>query len=689
MIGNDAVLEIYHYITLSHPNIIETYGLVKPNIETLNNQSILLLQEYAKDGDLSRLLTERIFIPSKSVLLEIFIQVADAMVYLSKNKIIHGDLACRNVLVVKSHPTNPKQNLVKLIDFGLTQNESIPAHVEIIYPIRYAAPEILRNYGRSGYSSKSDVYSFGVLIWEAFSPEKTMPYDFISSDDEVRQRILDGEKLRQPNNCDSEIWALMLQCWENNPEDRPDFQTIHSKLKNIQNKNTSSPQLNNNVSSLFNSNYNTDQTNTLQYIDDTQTLNYEDSYKNSSRLSLSSSSKSDDEGVLPCEFCQTQYSVLELVTHQINCSKNPQNFKRKSDRNHSQLSFESERPYLSNSNENRHTDNRPHQYACNNPISKQRSIVPNEKTSSSNTSIQKRISQSDTISLPCEICNKLIDKSQFEKHQMQCAKNDKDRIENKRRQIEAEHNPEFCNAKYSIDEFVNHQNTRRLNQSKPTSVINPGKSDSKDENPSSNSEKPSCLRDFFSLKKQHALMIQNKTDESPGLYLWLDDLDLTDEDVPEIFRAIQSRNSSKVVVTLSNNKLTAVGIKQLVETINKAKQQLELIDLSRNPIGDIGIKYIFELFGDKEFLTIDLRATELTDKGIRQLVDGILLLKPPKLSQFILGNNKGITDASVNQLLRLKGFKKEAVFDMVNCSLSEEAKVQLKNASPNFLVEID
>ncbi|CAF1498575.1 unnamed protein product [Adineta steineri] len=451
MIGNDAVLEIYHYITLSHPNIIETYGLVKPNIETLNNQSILLLQEYAKDGDLSRLLTERIFIPSKSVLLEIFIQVADAMVYLSKNKIIHGDLACRNVLVVKSHPTNPKQNLVKLIDFGLTQNETIPAHVEVVYPIRYAAPEILRNNGRSGYSSKSDVYSFGVLIWEAFSPEKIMPYDFISNDDEVRQRKLNGEKLKQPNNCDSEIWAVMLQCWENKPEDRPSFETIHSKLKNIQNKNTSSPRLNNNVSSLFNSNYNTDQTNTLQYIDDSQTLNYEDSYKNSPRLSLSSSSKSDYEGVLPCEFCQTQYSILELDTHQINCSDNPQNFKRKSDRNPSQLSFESERPCSSNSNKNRHSK------------------------------------QSDTAPLPCEICNKSIDKSQFEKHQMQCAKDEKDRIEKKRRQIEAEDNPEFCNAKYSIDEFDNHQNTYSLNRSKPTSVINPGKLDEK---PSNNKEKP-------------------------------------------------------------------------------------------------------------------------------------------------------------------------------------------------------
>ncbi|CAF1484027.1 unnamed protein product [Adineta steineri] len=166
-------------------------------------------------------------------------------------------------------------------------------------------------------------------------------------------------------------------------------------------------------------------------------------------------------------------------------------------------------------------------------------------------------------------------------------------------------------------------------------------------------------------------------------------MDLTDEDVPEIFRAIQSKNMSQVVLTLSNNKLTAVGVKQLVEKINKAKQHLILINLSGNPIGDIGIKYIFELFGDKELEEIKLKNTGLTDKGIRQLVDGILRLKPPKASKFFMGDNKGITDASVNQLLRLKGFKQEALFDITGCSLSEGAKVQLKNASNIFVVERD
>jgi serine/threonine protein kinase len=243
MEGSKASEEILLYISLSHPHIIKTYGLVKPNTQIINTKSVLLLQEYARDGDLGRMLSDRYFIPSQSVLLEIFIQISDAMSYLTGVNIIHGDLACRNVLVFKSDPQDPKRNLVKLIDFGLTRDESIPLDEKISIPVRYAATEILRSNGRSGYSEKSDVFSFAVLMWEAYSPEKRMPYELISDDKEVCQRKLNGEKLPRPDKCDAEIWALMLKCWNDRPEDRPTFQMIHTQLKNIQKLNASSTTL--------------------------------------------------------------------------------------------------------------------------------------------------------------------------------------------------------------------------------------------------------------------------------------------------------------------------------------------------------------------------------------------------------------------------------------------------------------
>jgi serine/threonine protein kinase len=237
---NQNIEEILFNLTLDHPHIIKTYGFVDPNGYNVKPNSVLLLQEYAKDGDLGSQLSQKFFVPKQNVFLEIFIQIADAMVFLSESKVIHGDLACRNVLLFKSDPHVPSKNLFKLIDFGLTRNNtgSLDAHTEI--PVRYVASEILRSNGRSGYSEKSDVYSFGTFMWEACSFGK-MPYEEIDDDDEVSRQKLAGNRLTRPNKCDPNIWKLMNLCWNDQPNNRPNFKKIHKQLKIIQNVESSLP----------------------------------------------------------------------------------------------------------------------------------------------------------------------------------------------------------------------------------------------------------------------------------------------------------------------------------------------------------------------------------------------------------------------------------------------------------------
>ncbi|CAF4500502.1 unnamed protein product [Rotaria magnacalcarata] len=168
--GAKANREAAYYVQLgSHPHIVHTYGMVENDFNAL-----MLVQEYATEGDLAELLKENEFQPSQLVLLEIFLQIIDAMVYLAHYGIVHGDLACRNVLVFRLHNCNPQENLVKLTDFGLTRASTLYSVVGstasttlVVVPLRYAAPEILQSSGLSNYSEKSDVYSMGILMWEA------------------------------------------------------------------------------------------------------------------------------------------------------------------------------------------------------------------------------------------------------------------------------------------------------------------------------------------------------------------------------------------------------------------------------------------------------------------------------------------------------------------------------------------
>jgi serine/threonine protein kinase len=239
--GAKANREASFYVQLGfHPHIVRTFGLVQ-----CNPGSVMLLQECAPHGDLSELLRENGFKPIEQVLWEIFQQICDAMICLADNRIVHGDLACRNVLVFQSNATEPKGNLVKLTDFGLTRGSAIYSMVDspsmstmTTIPTRYVAPEILRNSVRSSYSEKSDIYSMGVLMWEACSYGQ-LPYSHLHDDSDVRKRKLNDERLPQPSQCSHQLWAIINECWHQESLNRPTFKILKESLPKLETESTS------------------------------------------------------------------------------------------------------------------------------------------------------------------------------------------------------------------------------------------------------------------------------------------------------------------------------------------------------------------------------------------------------------------------------------------------------------------
>ncbi|EFJ42275.1 hypothetical protein VOLCADRAFT_47055, partial [Volvox carteri f. nagariensis] len=144
-------------------------------------------------------------------------QICHAMCEMASAGVLHRDLAARNILVQSMQP-------VHVSDFGLARRllhvGSAAASTGSLVPVRWSAPEVLRT--GAGWSEKSDVYSYGVTMWEIFS-NGAEPYAN-RSDVEAAEAIVGGERLPRPKDCPHQVYALMRDCWHQDPARRPSFQ---------------------------------------------------------------------------------------------------------------------------------------------------------------------------------------------------------------------------------------------------------------------------------------------------------------------------------------------------------------------------------------------------------------------------------------------------------------------------------
>lgn len=143
-------------------------------------------------------------------------QVARGMEFLSSRKCIHRDLAARNILLSEN-------NVVKICDFGLARDiYKDPDYVRkgsARLPLKWMAPESIFD---KVYTAQSDVWSFGVLLWEIFSLGAS-PYPGVQINEEFCQRLKEGTRMRAPEYATTDVYRIMLSCWNGDPKERPIF----------------------------------------------------------------------------------------------------------------------------------------------------------------------------------------------------------------------------------------------------------------------------------------------------------------------------------------------------------------------------------------------------------------------------------------------------------------------------------
>ncbi|XP_062983074.1 vascular endothelial growth factor receptor 1 [Elgaria multicarinata webbii] len=153
-------------------------------------------------------------------------QVARGMEFLSSQKCIHRDLAARNVLLSEN-------NVVKICDFGLARdiykNPDYVRKGDARLPLKWMAPESIFD---KIYSTKSDVWSYGVLLWEIFSLGAS-PYPGVQIDEAFFSKLKEGIRMKAPEFATAEIYHIMLDCWQGDPNERPKFSELVARLGDL------------------------------------------------------------------------------------------------------------------------------------------------------------------------------------------------------------------------------------------------------------------------------------------------------------------------------------------------------------------------------------------------------------------------------------------------------------------------
>ena len=152
---NSALLQREYELSIgkSHPNIV--------NIFTYEPQSIVgpgIVMEYIDGRTLTEFIAEN---PPAEARKRVFKQLLQAVAYIHRSGLVHNDIKPDNIMVTRSG------NDVKLIDFGLADNDAYYLARTIGCTKAYASPELLAQ--DKNIDARSDIYSLGKIMKELFS----------------------------------------------------------------------------------------------------------------------------------------------------------------------------------------------------------------------------------------------------------------------------------------------------------------------------------------------------------------------------------------------------------------------------------------------------------------------------------------------------------------------------------------
>ncbi|XP_053354504.1 receptor tyrosine-protein kinase erbB-3a [Clarias gariepinus] len=205
--------------SLDHPYIVRLLGICP-------GSCLELVTQYMPQGSLLEHIRKRKDNLNPQRLLNWCVQIAKGMYYLEEQRIVHRNLAARNILLKSDY-------VVQIADYGIA-DLFYPENKKCFYdkvnqtPIKWMALESIL-FRR--YTHQSDVWSYGVTVWEMMS-YGAEPYATMNPQ-EVPDLLQKGERLSQPQICTIEVYMVMVKCWMIDENVRPSFKELANEFSRM------------------------------------------------------------------------------------------------------------------------------------------------------------------------------------------------------------------------------------------------------------------------------------------------------------------------------------------------------------------------------------------------------------------------------------------------------------------------
>lgn len=186
--------------TISHKNIMHLYEFLE------DHQNYYMIIEFAKDGDLEKLLkNSRNGRLAEPLAINFLKQIMNGFLQLRVYKILHRDIKLANLFL--------DGNRLIIGDFGFAKSGTETTTTVLGTPVTMA-PELLNsNQPETLYSSKADLWSIGVVFYQMLFGELPFPGDTV---DEIKRNIQmkSGDRLPFPvpvSAATSDLLRRLLQ----------------------------------------------------------------------------------------------------------------------------------------------------------------------------------------------------------------------------------------------------------------------------------------------------------------------------------------------------------------------------------------------------------------------------------------------------------------------------------------------